>query len=394
MARLIRRLAFADVQMNKPLEFAIYDQAGNLILRKGFVISMPGFAEKLVSRGYYVGEASEVAGGASRPGPASATTATVLASSQARKVSEPTFSLVSDFIHAVSRIHKIILSPPSNLANIEELVKARATQLIELLKKDSDAVIAALYLSQLGQEIRACKHALGAAIAYLIAEKIGTDDLLLHSLVCASLTRDVSLYYFDNAIPPRQGVSPFEEKGLREHTLTAVKLLEKHGVKNRDWLRFVFEHHERPDGNGYPVGKKIGDIHELSLLIALADSYAAMVISNKWRSGIFPANSLKEVYMEKKDRYLESHIAALIKTLTRFPAGTIVALNSGEVGVVKTTTHNRKSPLAYVIYDDKGFPKSESVMRDTMHSQYGIRGCVSPERCKTAMLAIKRIWIE
>jgi len=118
-----------------------------------------------------------------------------------------------------------------------------------------------------------------------------------------------------------------------------------------------------------------------------------MTIANKWRSGIYPANTLKELYLQKGNKHLETHIGLLIKKLTRFPAGTVVALQSGEIGVVKQTQHDRRSPMVYSIYDEKSFPRSEPLLRDTLNSKYDIKGCISPERCKTALLAIKRIWM-
>ena len=78
---------------------------------------------------------------------------------------------MSAYVQAVSRIHRIILSPPSNLANVESLIRTRANQLQHYLQQDTDAVLASLYLQQHGQDLRAHKHVLGAAVCGLLAER-------------------------------------------------------------------------------------------------------------------------------------------------------------------------------------------------------------------------------
>lgn len=385
MPQLLRKLAFADIQMHKPTEHSIYDRSGNLILRKGFVVSMPGFADKLVERGYFIGVDDDMDAGPRKQG---RTNQTATPQEQGS-----VFSEMASYVQAVARIHRIILSPPSNLANVESLIRTRANQLQHYLQQDTDAVLASLYLQQHGQDLRAHKHVLGAAVCGLLAEQLCQDDMAMQSLLCAALTRDLALYNFDKSLDARKDLGEMEQVAVREHTGTAVKLLQKHGVHDKQWLLHVYEHHEQPNGRGYPLGKTEGDIHELSLLLGLADAYAGMTIANKWRPGIYPANTLKELYLQKGSKHLEGHIGLLIKKLTRFPAGTVVALQSGEIGVIKQTQHSRRSPMVYSIYDEKGFPRSEPMLRDTLSAKYEIKGCLSPERCKTALLAIKRIWM-
>lgn len=385
MPQLLRKLAFADIQIHKPTEHSIYDRSGNLILRKGFVASMPGFAEKLVERGYFIGiddEQDQPGRKTERSSPAAV-----------RQPAGSIFDEMSAYVQAVSRIHRIILSPPSNLANVEQLIRSRASQLQQYIQRDADAVLASLYLQQHGQDLRAHKHVLGAAVCSILAETLSDNDLAIQSLLCAALTRDLALYNFDKSLDAKRELGELEQLAVREHPGTSVKLLQKHGVHDKAWLLHVYEHHEQPNGRGYPLGKTEGDLHPLSLLLGLADAYAGMTIANKWRSGIYPANTLKELYLQKGSKHLENHIGLLIKKLTRFPAGTVVALQSGEIGVVKQTQHERRSPMVYSIYDEKGFPRSEPLLRDTLNSKYDIKGCISPERCKTALLAIKRIWM-
>ena len=56
MPRLIRKAVGADLPLQEPLRYALYDENQRLLLKRGFVITMPGFAERLLLRGCYIGE--------------------------------------------------------------------------------------------------------------------------------------------------------------------------------------------------------------------------------------------------------------------------------------------------------------------------------------------------
>ena len=152
------------------------------------------------------------------------------------------------------------------------------------------------------------------------------------------------------------------------------------------------EHHERPDGSGYPHGKKEGVIQPASLLLGLADAYAGMVLANPRRPGMFPANVMKEIYLGKGRCYRESHVVFLLKTLTRFPAGTLVSLVNGEIGVIRNTHPSHGHPQVYGLYNPEGMLRSSPVVRDSSLDEFKITGCVAPEKCKSAELVIRRVW--
>jgi hypothetical protein len=247
MVKLLRRASLSDLPVNKPLEWSIYDANNNLILRKGIVISMPGVAEKIVNRGYFLGE----------PNPADTKNNEQPNEDERDDIAlrEPVFVLATELITSISRIHKIVLSPPSTLSRIEDLVLQRARQLIQLLKRNSDAVLAALYLNQSNRETRPVKHVLGAAIAYLIAIQSCDDEAQLLPLICAALTRDISLYHCDHTSSHIDLISDHEYSRIKEHTVTAVRMLRKHGIQDEAWLRYVYEHHEKPDGSGVDIAE-------------------------------------------------------------------------------------------------------------------------------------------
>lgn len=398
MGKLIRRAGEADLPMHEPLRFTIYDENNRVLLRQGFVITIPGFVDRLLQRGCYIGnedhpsedsdgskESKQQEGGAAEkilrgknfyPG----------------KPGVPVFLRTADLSISVRRIHKLLQEVPSDRVVLQDFVRDRAKELLSLIAEDRDAVLASAYLTHDVRDSRVNQQLLGAIVAALLAPQCELSEDQQLSLVCAALTRDAALHTIDKNYATARKLPDSALVTVREHPIAAVKLLLRHGVNDRNWLTYVVEHHERLDGSGYPHGKKGDGLQSASLLLGLADAYAGMVLANLRRPGIFPANALKEIYLGKGSLHQENQVILLLKTLTRFPAGTLVSLVNGEIGVVRNPSPNQSQPQVYSIYDIDGMPRSSPIIRDSGQSEFEISGCVTPEKCKSAELVIRRLW--
>ena len=50
----MRRIRQSELQLHQPLPWSLYDSQGNLLLRQGFVLSIPRHVDMLLHRGVYV----------------------------------------------------------------------------------------------------------------------------------------------------------------------------------------------------------------------------------------------------------------------------------------------------------------------------------------------------
>lgn len=388
-----------DFELDTPLPWPLYDEAGNLLLKQGFVITMPGYIDKLVQRGVFIGQPSAEVVSSNSNGNRSGTDSD--AGDEDRKsyiaprrvLQEPVFTRASDLPVAIRRVHRLLSEPLSGRVDVAERVQSMASTLLDLLREDHEAVIAAAYLSREVKDYRYSHQFLGAVIVGVLAPYVGLSEEDRLSLVCAAITRDIGLFDFDTnyGIFTKSLPEP-AQRMITEHPRNSVQMLHQHGIKDRMWLRFVLEHHERPDGTGYPSARASGQILPGSLLLALADSYASIVLPNERRAGNFPANALRDLFLEKSKRYDEEHIKALLTHFSRFPPGTLVNLAGGEIGVVKSSPGGSGLPLVYSIYDRTGMPRSVPTPCDTSLQEFSITGCVQPEKCRSAALVIRRLW--
>lgn len=97
-------------------------------------------------------------------------------------------------------------------------------------------------------------------------------------------------------------LKPDEWDKIPQHPITAMKIVQKLGIRFDEIKDIVLEHHERLDGSGYPQ-KLHGDaISRLGRLTAVADSFAAMIQTRPGRETFTPTEAAKALAADK-ERY-------------------------------------------------------------------------------------------
>lgn len=94
-----------------------------------------------------------------------------------------------------------------------------------------------------------------------------TTAIYLHDLGMKFLPQDL--------VNKNQKFNPLEEKRVREHVVWSYEWVRRMPV----WQAaadMVLQHHERPDGNGYPQGLKGDNICDGAQIIAIADAFFAL----------------------------------------------------------------------------------------------------------------------
>jgi HD-GYP domain-containing protein (c-di-GMP phosphodiesterase class II) len=128
------------------------------------------------------------------------------------------------------------------------------------------------------------------------------------------------------------------------------------------WLtEAVAQHHERLDGTGYPGGLTEREIAPLARLLAVADTYAALCVARPHRSARDTRTALADTLLLAEEGVLDRARAEGLLALTFFPAGTVVELADGMVGVVAATprptgTTAPDRPVLALLTDAQGQP--------------------------------------
>jgi hypothetical protein len=88
------------------------------------------------------------------------------------------------------------------------------------------------------------------------------------------------------------------------------------------------------DGSGYPDGVKRGTLNVGTMLCSIADVYDAMRSQRKYQQS-FPTDRILAVLKRNDGTQFDQHLVRRFSQLVGiYPAGNLVKLNTGEVGVV------------------------------------------------------------
>ncbi|WP_067727757.1 HD-GYP domain-containing protein [Oceanobacillus damuensis] len=100
----------------------------------------------------------------------------------------------------------------------------------------------------------------------------------------------------------------------------------------------VLQHHERVDGNGYPLGIKNDKIHKFAKVIAVADMYHAMTSDRIYIGKQSPFKVIEEIQKEQYLKFDSQVVTCFLESLSNISIGTRVTLTnkkSGEIVFVK-----------------------------------------------------------
>ena len=101
-------------------------------------------------------------------------------------------------------------------------------------------------------------------------------------------------------------------------------------------------HHERYDGSGYIHGRKGDQISEFGLIGGIVDYYDAVTSDRAYHNGMSPHSALKIMYELRNKAFHGGLIEEFIRCMGIYPIGSVVEMNTGEVGVVVTMNRVRR----------------------------------------------------
>ena len=221
-------------------------------------------------------------------------------------------------------------------------------------------------------------HALLAATTCLLVAPLAElDETQTASLVRAALTMNVAMAELQDLLATQaQQATAYQREAIEAHPTEGARLLRELGVEDPLWLALVQDHHESPDGNGYPNQKT--DLTVAQQILRMSDLLIARISPRTSRRGLWPNVVVGNLYLESQTR--ASPLGAyFVKQLCMYPPGSFVKLKTDEIGVVVRRGPRVNMPLVLAVTDPDGLLMTAPSRRDTQVPTYAIRSPVSPE---------------
>jgi len=256
-----------------------------------------------------------------------------------------------------------------------EMLYRQAGALIESLQKTGriDAEQARLGLRQIASSLESniaamvwltrihhadehtAEHSINVAILAMgLARSLEWTEEQIEQAGLAGLLHDLGKLKLDSAIVNKpKRLNEEEMEYVKQHSRLGYELLRDDERIHPDVARAVLEHHERPDGNGYPDGKRDYAVLELSKLIAVVNAYDAMTSHWPFRPPISHHDALGVLWRERRCQFDPGMVEQLIQFLGWVTPGIVVRLNNGNFAVVlQTSQEHRLWPVVRLLERD------------------------------------------
>lgn len=153
----------------------------------------------------------------------------------------------------------------------------------------------------------------------------------------------------------RLSIEEFERAKL--HVNYSAEILRATPGLPPDLARLATLHHERHDGSGYPNHLRGPEIGTIGSIAAVVDTFDALTLERPYASAMAPSTALSMLYKWRGTFFDVNLVEQFIRCIGIFPVGSLVELNSGEVGVVISQNMTKRlQPRVLVIRDAAGNP--------------------------------------
>ncbi|MFA5393186.1 MAG: HD domain-containing phosphohydrolase [Candidatus Ratteibacteria bacterium] len=127
--------------------------------------------------------------------------------------------------------------------------------------------------------------------AQSIAEKLKLPKKEQQTIRFAGFLHDTGKIAIPDAILQKPGpLSSEEYETIKTHPQEGAKIIGQI-TSLKDILPLVLYHHERMDGSGYPEGRKNDEIPLGSKILAVADTYSALISNRPYKSALSATES-------------------------------------------------------------------------------------------------------
>jgi len=227
-------------------------------------------------------------------------------------------------------------------------VKRSIRTLAESVVRNPDALMCYAQLKR--KDDYTAMHSLRVCVlALTFGRHLGLAQDQMEALGLGALLHDVGMVRVpDEILKKPDALTPEEQQIMRRHVEWGVEILL--GTQQMPALAIdaVRKHHERYDGSGYMAGLRGDEIGQVGMIAAIVDHYDAITSDRSYNNAVTPYHALTRLYEWRDTLFEGALVEKFIQCLGIYPIGTVVRLNSGEIGVVAAI--NRKHRLKpYVV---------------------------------------------
>ncbi|MDR1126078.1 MAG: HD-GYP domain-containing protein [Deltaproteobacteria bacterium] len=166
---------------------------------------------------------------------------------------------------------------------------------------------------------------------------------------------------------------------LRKHPRMGYEQVKKTPGFSQDILMGVYDHHERFNGHGYPRGVSGEAVSVTGRILAIADVYDALSSNRSYKEAIVPHRVLGIMYQMRGEDFFPGYMEHFIRMLGIYPAGSVVEMQDGTVGVITgSNSATPTRPRVLIVRDAEGYPCRPVEIDTNLPEVPAIQRCLTP----------------
>lgn len=149
-------------------------------------------------------------------------------------------------------------------------------------------------------------------LSKMLGKEVGLNSAQMKDLRMGALFHDVGKTFIPKKILNSTDKLTDEEfEIIKTHSKYGYEYMRDNSNLSYESLRIILEHHERPDGKGYPDNKTNDELSILSKIVSVCDVYNALVSKRPYKKA-FSMEKAMEILNDVKGSQLDENLVDLL----------------------------------------------------------------------------------
>ena len=180
-------------------------------------------------------------------------------------------------------------------------------------------------------------HCVNTSImATFLGLEMKLNEKELKSLATGAILHDIGKTKLPLELLNKEGkLTSSEQNEIRKHPIYGYDILIKNGIKDPIILNGLLQHHERINGNGYPLRLKGEQISKYSKIISVCDVFTALSANRCYRKRFSPNDAYEYILSGTNEQFDSKVVDTFRKSFAIYPVGCGIRLSNGMEGIVR-----------------------------------------------------------
>ncbi len=193
-------------------------------------------------------------------------------------------------------------------------------------------------------------------LSIVVGLKLQLNQLELKKLAVGAILHDIGKTCIPaNLINKTGRLNQKELSEIQRHTIHGWQILRNHPEISLLSAHIAYQHHEQPNGHGYPRRLIDEQINQNAKIVSVVDAYDAMTSARPYRNAMQPSQALHLIRQLSGIQFSPSAAKIFLQCVAPYPIGSRVLLNTREIGVVVDVNNiNKERPVIRLLFRPDG----------------------------------------